>query len=210
MTMRKEIIENANHASMLAVMIADVMRDQNMELRHLDAIAISAGPGSYTGLRIGAATAKGLCYGLSKPLIAVDSLQALAHGMHHRNSKSNSLYVPVIDARRDEIYYGVFGDEGAIIQDSCNAILDDRFLLQYDENKILILGGTGAAKSMKFLNRKNIMIDNQTFSSAEWMTMLAEVKWRERIFHDPVTFEPNYIKPAYVMNSSEIRKVDKI
>lgn len=193
--------ENANHASMLAVLIDDVIKTAQITLKELDAIAISAGPGSYTGLRIGAATAKGLCYSLSKPLIAIDSLQSLAFGMSSRDHLSDSIFCPTIDARRDEIYFGLFDGSGKVIRPSENSILDSAFQHYLPEDKMITIGGSGASKCRHLGINRNLSFDYSTRPSAQWLIQQATENMLEKKFNDYHTFEPNYIKPAFVTAS---------
>lgn len=193
----KEITENANHAAILTVMLDELMKDLQLELQTLDAIAISAGPGSFTGLRIGAATAKGLCYALSKPLITIDSLQSLAFGLYKKHDEASQLYCPTIDARRNEIYYGLFGENAAIIKASSNTILHPEFLQEHNSVNILI-GGSGAIKCKSEIGEGLIKYDLTTLPSSQWMVALAEKKFHHGDYADYVSFEPNYVKPAYV------------
>lgn len=197
----KELHENANHASMLAVLIADMMKTVQITLKELDAVAISAGPGSYTGLRIGAATAKSLCFSLSKPLLAIDSLQALALGMSNHIQQSDHIYCPTIDARRDEIYFGLFDGNGKVIHPSVNIILNDSFLNYLPKDKMITVGGSGAAKCLHFENNRNLSFDYSTRPSAQWLIQQATENMLEKRFNDYHSFEPNYVKPAFVTAS---------
>jgi len=194
----EEVIENANHAAILTVLIDELAKRHQINLHSLDAIGLSAGPGSYTGLRIGAATAKGLCFALSKPLIAVDSLQALAYGLYLRHLSDEFFYCPTIDSRRNEIYYGIFGWEGIMLRPSTHLVLNPSFLDVELQKKRVLLGGNGVEKCRNILNSENLIYDTLTRPSARWMLKLSEKKLQDKIFCDPVSFEPNYIKPAYI------------
>jgi tRNA threonylcarbamoyladenosine biosynthesis protein TsaB len=192
-------MEGANHAAVLTIIIQEIMAKYNHHLSDLDAIAISAGPGSYTGLRIGAAVAKGLCYSLSKPLLAVDSLQALAFGMFCSVDNSNvQLFCPTVDARRGEIYYGIFGKAAEMIRPSTHVVVDDRFLEEFGDKDAIIIGGSGRDTCRKVLSNRMIHYDDSTHFSAAWMVKFAEDKWRVQDLIDAVLFEPHYIKPAFI------------
>jgi tRNA threonylcarbamoyladenosine biosynthesis protein TsaB len=200
----KEISEQADHSSILTVLIDELIKEQDLSLKSLDAIAVSAGPGSYTGLRIGAATAKGLCYALSKPLIAIDSLQSLACGMYKNLPLASGIYCPTIDARRDEIYYGLFEEGKIIMESSRNIILHPDFLAAYKPHKNLVVGGSGVSKCRKIATLPLAAFDEITEPSAKWMASLSENKWQQRDFHDIYSFEPFYIKPAFISFNSTL------
>lgn len=194
----KETTEQSDHSSILTVFIDELMQEQGTSLHSLDAIAISAGPGSYTGLRIGAATAKGLCYALSKPLLVIDSLESLASGMYKNHPLIGGIYCPTIDARRDEIYYGLFEEGKIIMETSRNIILDPGFLAPYRLHKNLVVGGSGVSKCRKIATLSFAEFDETTLPSAKWMATLSESKWTQREFQDIFSFEPFYIKPAFI------------
>jgi tRNA threonylcarbamoyladenosine biosynthesis protein TsaB len=101
-----------SHASLITVFIDEVLQNAKKKASELDAVAVSIGPGSYTGLRIGLSCAKGLCYALNIPLITIDSLESLAQGMISEKYDANALYLPLIDARRNEVYYAIFNAKG--------------------------------------------------------------------------------------------------
>lgn len=200
----QELQESANHASMLTVLLADVMKSANVTSKDLEAVAISAGPGSYTGLRIGTATAKGLCYSLSIPLIAVDSLQSMAFGMSQNCREPTTLFCPAIDARRDEIYYGLFDHTGQVVHPSGNIILNNSFLENLPTEQRIVIGGDGAIKCRKLGNYPNRIFDYTTIASAKWLIKPATASMLEKRFAHYPTFEPNYIKPAFVTASKRI------
>lgn len=194
----KELGGDSNHASLLTLMIDQIMTESNTPMKMLDAIVISAGPGSYTGLRIGAATAKGLCYALDKPLIEIDSLQALSVGMGRKYKNSQLLFCPSVDARRNEIYYGLFQKDGVVMIGSKNIIVTADFLRDQFEDKNIVIGGSGAAKCRDFPTLRSFDFDLETRSSSRWMVLLAEKKFNHSEFSEPIHFEPNYIKPAFI------------
>lgn len=200
----REVSANANHAALLPVMIDELLKEIKAEVKDIEAVGISAGPGSYTGLRIGAATAKGLCYALEKPLIAVDSLQALAMGMSQYYGDAPTIYCPTIDARRDEIYYGLFGKNGSIIKPSSNLITNSDFLSEQISGESIIIGGSGALKCQKLTGGRPFSYDFLTLSSARWMLALAEAKFKAGDFSNYVSFEPSYIKPAFISSEKSL------
>ena len=135
-----------SHARVLTVFIEELMKENNLALSDLDAIAVSAGPGSYTGLRIGTSVAKGLCYALNKPLIGVPTLAAMAGAMLIKANDQFATYMPAIDARRMEIYTAVFDAEGREILTTRAAIVDEHFTELVKPFGKLIVAGSGAEK----------------------------------------------------------------
>lgn len=195
-----EDASGTNHASVLTTSIQLLFQKLNLDMHGLDAIAVSAGPGSYTGLRIGAATAKGLCYSVEKPLIAVDSLQALAVGMGKKYQ--GLIYCPTLDARRDEIYYGLFGKDAKEIISSRNIILSETIPFNI-ANKTKVIGGSGVVKCQSFWKNANLIFDNLIVTSARYMIPMSEKKFRYSQFENIINFEPNYIKPVYITSSKK-------
>ena len=192
----KEDASGTNHASVLTFFIQILFQQLNVSVHDLDAIAVSAGPGSYTGLRIGVATAKGLCYSMDKPLVAIDSLQALAIGLEKNYLKKIFFYCPTLDARRNEIYYGLFGKDAKEIISSRNIILSGS--IPFDiSNKAVIIGGSGAMKCESFWKDEALIFDKAIIPSARNMIHLSEKKIHNHQFENIMSFEPNYIKPVY-------------
>lgn len=200
----KETTEHANHAAMLIVMIEQVLQEAKYDAKMLDAIVLSAGPGSYTGLRIGTATAKGMCYALNKPLIAVDSLQALANGMRANAGERKCIYCPTIDARRNEIYYGLYSHNVDIIRPPVNHILAPGFLSDMQGDEKILIGGSGATKCRQFVSVHRPEFDEITTPSAKWMIQWGDRMFASAAFTDPIYFEPHYIKPAFVTSAKKI------
>ena len=182
--------ENYSHAENLTVFIQDVIKMAEVSMDRIDAVAISAGPGSYTGLRIGCSTAKGLCFGLGIPLIAIDSLQALAAMV-----KANSdLICPMFDARRMEVYAALYNSNLDVVKAVQPIVLEEyRFEDYLDSQRILFLG-PGAEKTEKVIQNPNATFDLDTMVSAKGMTMLSHKKFLDRNFVDTAYFEPLYLK----------------
>ena len=128
---KKESSEDKSHAKLLTLFIEDLFKEQKLSASDLDAIAVSKGPGSYTGLRIGVSVAKGLCYAKDLPLIAINTLQAMASGIISKISAddlNNSIIVPMIDARRMEVYSAFFDTKASFIRDVKAEIIDEKFI----------------------------------------------------------------------------------
>lgn len=195
-----------NHASILSVFIRQLFEETELKISQLDAVAVSAGPGSYTGLRIGVTTAKGLCYALDMPLIALDSLLILATGLKKKWKAGRFLFCPTIDARRDEIYLGLFGNHGDEIQPSSNLILSASIPFVIQENKVIAVGGSGAAKCRTFWKNPFLVFDEETIALSSDMTLHSEERLLAGQFEDPRSFEPNYIKPVHILAKSNATK----
>lgn len=185
------------HASKLTRLIEEVMDRCSLQLHELDAVAVSMGPGSYTGLRIGVSTAKGLCYALEKPLIAIDSLEALASGYISGNPElsAGSLLYPMIDARRLEVYTAVYSGSGELIEPTSAQVIDTGFFSTSDREGPFILFGDGADKFEElFADDRRVQIVPLFRQSAAHLTRLAWQSFQHSRFEDNAYFEPFYLK----------------
>jgi tRNA threonylcarbamoyladenosine biosynthesis protein TsaB len=192
----KEENKGFTHAEHLTVFIEEVMRKANKSMSEIDAIAVSKGPGSYTGLRIGVATAKGLCYALNKPLIAINSLASLAAGASAKYSNKN-YFCPMLDARRMEVYCALYAQNGTEVVSTEALILDEfSFKEKLDENEILFFGD-GAAKFSSICKHPNAKFDLEIQPSAGNMIGMANEKFQLQQFEDLAYFEPFYLKEFY-------------
>jgi len=189
----KETQEGLNHSEFLSVFIQEAFAENNFQLNQLDAVAVSMGPGSYTGLRIGVSVAKGLCYGLGIPLIAVSSLEIM--GIHAAlNSEDDMFFSPMIDARRMEVYTALYDHNGKEIKPVSAEIIEEDFLSDYlSENKILFFGN-GAEKCRSKITHINAMFNGPDKTSAQFMPILTEKKYKKKHFEDVAYFEPFYLK----------------
>lgn len=189
----KEVGGEYSHAENLAVFIEDVIQRNELEYSALKAIAVSKGPGSYTGLRIGVSLAKGLAFSLSIPLIAIDSLKSMAWGTVKEIDNKEAYYCPMIDARRMEVYNAIYNHQLSVIQDiAANVIDEDSFQDFFKENKVYFFGD-GAEKCKETLNHSNAHFIN-ILSSARYMGALAEKAFQNKEFEDLAYFEPFYLK----------------
>lgn len=191
----KEINARNMHAQVITVYIDELMAQTGSTYAGLDAIAVSCGPGSYTGLRIGVSTAKGLCYALDKPLIAVETLAAMAKGVAADNAvDSDTLLCPMIDARRMEVYTAIFNTAGEVIKSTVAEIIDtNSFSDILAGNKVLFFGD-GADKCKDTLTNANAMFLPNFVNSATHLTRLALEKFNRGDFEDVAYFEPYYLK----------------
>lgn len=198
----KEIHIEHSHASQLAVLIDEVITESSIEVSRLTAVAVSAGPGSYTGLRIGTSTAKGLCYALDVPLIAVGSLELLAHQMNRQNV-SRSCLCPMIDARRMEVYCEVFDPylnvaqpiEAKVIESTSFADLLDRYKI--------IFFGDGSDKCRGQIVHPNATFVSGIYAAASEMGRLVYSKFEKRQFENLQDFEPRYLKEFMIKKPAE-------
>ena len=192
----KEINARNIHAEVITVYIDEILAQTNTTYAGLDAVAVSCGPGSYTGLRIGVSTAKGLCFALDKPLIAVETLAAMANGVAQDNTiDSDTLLCPMIDARRMEVYTAVFNAAGEVVKPTAAEIIDgNSFSDILAGNKVLFFGD-GADKCKETLgDNTNAQFLPNFSNSATHLTQIAADKFNRADFVDVAYFEPYYLK----------------
>ncbi|MCJ0743604.1 tRNA (adenosine(37)-N6)-threonylcarbamoyltransferase complex dimerization subunit type 1 TsaB [Pedobacter montanisoli] len=182
------------HASSLTCFIEDVMLQAGLKYQDLDAIAVSKGPGSYTGLRIGVATAKGLCFALDKPLIAINTLTLMANGYINAHPNFGGLICPMIDARRMEVYTAVYTNKLNFYEEVSAKIIDEKSFSLYLQNHFIAFIGDGAAKCQSVIDNVNAHFYDTDFNSAAHMSKLAEQAFEEKKFEDIAYFEPFYLK----------------
>lgn len=195
----KEIDQRNIHAEVITVFIDELLKNAGVKYNELDAVAVSSGPGSYTGLRIGVSTAKGLCYALDKPLIAVETLEAMAGGIIANGVDRDMLLCPMIDARRMEVYTALFDAAGNRVQPTTAEIIDENsFAIQLAQNKILFFGD-GAPKCRETLSgNTNAIFINHFANSAVHLTAKAHQKFQAAEFEDVAYYEPYYLKDFLV------------
>ena len=201
----KQVDQRNIHAEVITLYIEELITSAGIKYSDLDAIAISSGPGSYTGLRIGVSTAKGLCYALDKPLIAIETLQSMANGViANNNVTTNTLLCPMIDARRMEVYTALFDSAGNKVKDTAAEIIDaDSFSEQLKTNKILFFGD-GAEKCREVLGgHPNAQFLTGFINSAEHLTSKSFEKFTSKVFEDVAYFEPYYLKEFLVTTSKK-------
>ncbi|MBV5282433.1 MAG: tRNA (adenosine(37)-N6)-threonylcarbamoyltransferase complex dimerization subunit type 1 TsaB [Paludibacter sp.] len=190
--------EGMNHAALLSVFIAEAMEFLKISSQKPDAIAVSSGPGSYTGLRIGVSTAKGICYGLDIPLIAVSTLEVLtANAFQITGTATNSLFCPMIDARRMEVYAAFYSQEGIIQREISADVIDENSYSEILENHSVYFFGNGAEKCKTTLTHPNAKFIDGMYPLAQNMIVLAEKAYAEKKFVDVAYFEPFYLKEFY-------------
>ena len=207
----KEINNGYTHAENLTVFIEELIKEAKIKFTDLDAVAISKGPGSYTGLRIGVSTAKGLCYGLGIPLIALSTLKSLTLQVKSQKSEVRSqkekeslvprpsslvpLLCPMLDARRMEVYCALYNDQLNELEPIQAKIIDEHSFEEHLKKHAIYFFGDGAAKCREKLgaNGNAIFIDN-VFPSAAAMISFSEAAFNAKQFEDLAYFEPYYLK----------------
>ncbi len=194
----RESFEKRSHAELITVFIDEVMQEAGILLLELDAVAVSMGPGSYTGLRIGVSTAKGVCYALDKPLIAIDTLQAMAAGMASERQKQgdqNEWYCPMIDARRMEVYAALFDGTNKRMTATEAMIIDENSFSEEIREHKLVFFGDGAPKCRELLDSNDQAVFIDDFNpSVKYMAMLAQQQFDSGDFVNTAYFEPFYLK----------------
>jgi tRNA threonylcarbamoyladenosine biosynthesis protein TsaB len=182
-----------DHASWLHVAIKEMMEEAGISLQELDAIAVSSGPGSYTGLRVSMATAKGLCYALQKPLITVGTLKMMAVAAREA---STELLCPMIDARRMEVFTAVYDHFLSEILSPVNIILEKESFKELLEKQSILFFGNGSEKFRSLISHPNASFKNLE-ATAEHMTGLSYSQFKNKEFADLAYTEPYYGKAFY-------------
>lgn len=186
----KEINEDGYvHGEMITLFIQEVITLEQITMNQLAAVSVASGPGSYTGLRIGVSTAKGLCYALGIPLIAIDSLFCLQQIAQQKYP--NQSVLAMIDARRMEVFSTLFDANGNIVKPLSADVLEDDSYLDYEP---FVVVGDGAAKMKESWISRTITIDALLLSSALGQVQLAYTKFNKQEFEDVAYFEPFYLK----------------
>ena len=188
---REDVTTNFSHSEKLLKFISKLFSDTKLSLSDLDAIAVSMGPGSYTGLRIGVSTAKGLCYGLDIPLISISTLKAMSFGMALEIKAD--LYCPMIDARRMEVYSAFFDINNAEVRKIQADIIDENSYKKELEKKVVFFGD-GSEKIKEKIKHENAMFISNIHPSAKNMGLLSYQKFNKSLFEDLAYFEPFYLK----------------
>jgi tRNA threonylcarbamoyladenosine biosynthesis protein TsaB len=196
--------EPNQHSKELTLLIAAVLEKANLKMSDLAAVALSAGPGSYTSLRVGSAVAKGICYAMNIPLIAVDTLQAIAAGSMGAYNLPDAIYCPMIDARRMEVYTALYNQKNEEVRPLEARILDEDFKRELlTLNKKIIFSGNGTTKCRDFFSEECFAFSSTICNSSN-MLCIAYQKFTHLEFKDIVYFSPNYFKAP---NISESKKV---
>lgn len=188
--LKEDYSSDYSHSERLHAYIDHVIKEANIKPSQLDAIAISKGPGSYTGLRIGVSTTKGLCYALDKPLISISTLEALAHQV----KTEDEFIIPMLDARRMEVYSAVFDKQYNQVRDiEAEIITSTSFEAYLNKGKACFIGN-GVEKSTHIITHTNAVFVENKLPSANEMAPLSFNKYLVKQFEDVAYFEPFYLK----------------
>lgn len=198
----EEVSENYKQSESLHTFVEWALEGAEISLKDLDAVSLGKGPGSYTGLRIGAASSKGFCYGLKIPLIAINSLDAMVEEFVNQGFE---LIIPLIDARRMEVYTAIFdGKSGDTISETEAKILDENSFSELAVKKILFIGD-GAKKAQEILNLPNAEFKSDIYPSAKGLIKKSVEKFIQQDFEDVAYFEPFYLK-----DFQGVKKADRV
>jgi tRNA threonylcarbamoyladenosine biosynthesis protein TsaB len=190
LVLKEDNNDKYSHAERLHSYIDEVLIEAKIPLSNLDAISISKGPGSYTGLRIGVSAAKGLCFAIDKPLISVATLEALAYQI----KIEKGVIVSMLDARRMEVYSAIFNADYQQIRDTQAQILDAQSFTSFlDQGKVYFIGN-GVEKTKTLISHPNAVFIDNKLPSANEMSTLSYKKFKEHNFEDVAYFEPYYLK----------------
>ena len=187
----EEVSENYKQSESLHTYVEWALEGAKLTFKDIEVVSLGKGPGSYTGLRIGASSAKGFCYGLQIPLIATNSLETMIEPFLN---KEYDFIIPLIDARRMEVYSAVFdGNSGEMISATEAKILDENSYQEYQDKKILFVGD-GAKKAKEILQLENAEYNETVYPSAKYLIKKAVEKYNRQEFEDVAYFEPFYLK----------------
>jgi tRNA threonylcarbamoyladenosine biosynthesis protein TsaB len=195
----KESNDLKSHASMLTIFIEEILKENGLRARDLDAVAVGKGPGSYTGLRIGVSVAKGIAYAASIPLIGVETTLSMFWGIADLikeipGNEENTLFCPMIDARRMEVYDAIYDPYGKIEREISAEIINEESFAYIPESIKVIFFGDGAAKCKEVIKRKNVYFANDFRVSASHMRRPVYEAINNKHFEDVAYFEPFYLK----------------
>lgn len=192
--------EDRSHAHILTVLIEKLLARNSITIASLDAVAVSKGPGSYTGLRIGVSVAKGICYGARKPLLAVNTLQAMMAGLKletpdfDNRFPTNALFCPMLDARRQEVYLAMFSKDGNLLKETTAEIISSESFADILAGREIVFFGSGAGKVKDIIKSPNTIFVDQFGLKAGYLSNLAEKAYNNEQFEDVAYFEPLYLK----------------
>ena len=188
-----------SHAEKLHVFIDSCLKEAGLGMEDLDGVAVSKGPGSYTGLRIGVSAAKGICYAREIPLISINTLRNMAGAID-----SDGLIIPLLDARRMEVYAAVYDSKGEEVKPTWAEIVNEESFKDFSGDEPVQLVGNGAEKCREILNYSNFQYNTDLVPSAGSMVQLAHSKFLQSDFEDTAYFEPFYLKDFIVTKPKKI------
>ena len=197
LVLKEDNSKSYSHAERLHVFIDEVLTEAKIKKEELSAIAVSKGPGSYTGLRIGVSAAKGLCYALGIPLIAIPTLESLAHQL--RIEKGS--IVSMLDARRLEVYSSVYNEKFEMIRETLAEVIDANSFEEFLVDGPVYFIGNGVPKTKEILTHENAHFSEDKMPSAKEMSELSYVKYKKNDIEDVAYFEPYYLKDFIAIKS---------
>ena len=184
------------HAQELTCLIQDSMKELGLSFKELDAVSVSQGPGSYTALRVGTSVAKGICYASDKPLIAIDTLEALAYTSALQIEAD--LYCPMIDARRKEVYMSFYNNKSTVLKPCQALILEATTFAEYvQEGQTIVFSGNGSSKFQEMVSRPEFLFSEVNCSAIN-LIPLALKAYEKKEFQSIAYFEPVYLKPPNI------------
>lgn len=195
LAIEEEAVANS-HSRLIIPMMDTVLAEAGITIDELKAVAVSAGPGSYTGLRIGVSTAKGLCDANDIPLIAVPTLEAMANGFVSSHAIKEGLICPMFDARRMEVYYWLGDTKGNTIDKVQPLVLDERSFEKELAGQSIFFIGNGAKKTASVLKNSKASFDSDFQPSAQWLGAFATERYNQKAFEDLAYYEPFYLKDS--------------
>lgn len=199
-SLKEQDTPNYSHSEQLHVFIEEVVEKASLTFDDIDAIAVSKGPGSYTGLRIGVSAAKGLCFALDVPLISVATLKSLAY---QRSGDTYDFIIPLLDARRMEVYSSVFDSKFNEIQETKAEVIESDSFFKFAQKGKVLLIGNGAKKCQGLLVHPNLDFDSAAVPSAGGMASLSFEKFQRHDFEDLAYFEPFYLKDFFLQTKKK-------
>ena len=203
--------EDGNHAHDLPLFVDELLQTLREQGKTLDAVALSAGPGSYTGLRIGTATAKGLCYGLDIPMLAIDTLQVLCASLIGRGLQfEDVVFCPMLDARRMEVYTALYDTNLQPLTEVEAKIIDETAFLDTQKDKTLVFFGNGSQKCKEVIKRENVIFVDGIAPDAKFMGEIAKLKLLAGEKADLAYFAPFYLKEFQATVSHKAEDVLKM
>lgn len=195
----RENFNGNNHSELIGVFVQGVLAEAAIEPTDLDAVALSIGPGSYTGLRIGTSFAKGLCYGSDLKLITIPTLKIIAQNAKEKYSiEEDALICPMIDARRMEVYNCIYDANLNEVRETQPEIINESSFAEILQNKKVYFCGNGAEKCKQYITHKNAIFLDEVYPLATSMIALSEEAFTKNDFADVAYFEPFYLKAAHV------------
>ena len=195
----RESADGKPHSTLLTVFISELLEETRLKVSDLDGVAVSCGPGSYTGLRIGVSVAKGIAYGSSIPLIGIETTHSMFHGFRESfdskySFQKGDLFCPLLDARRMEVYNAVYTYDGELIRNICAEIIDENSFGEFPGNARIFFFGDGASKLDGIISRGKSIIEKEFRISATYMASPAYNALINKEFRDVAYFEPFYLK----------------